>query len=273
MLVLLAADLPPLGDVAEEIVVAHMVQHLLIGDLAGLLIALGLTGPILQPLLARRPFSWLRVLGNPLVALPIWALNLYLWHLSVLYDGRARQPAAALRPARLLLHLRAGDVAAAGRPAAEAGLVRRRGDADLRRRRPAARGGARQRPDLVGHGALPRLRAGRGEVGDQPARRPGRGRQRDDDLDRDRHARAVHLAVLPRRQPQQPRSRSCSSSPTRTASTSTRRAPRARSPPARASACASGSSEAALREPRASSTSSSSSSEPPASAPRSPRRG
>jgi cytochrome c oxidase assembly factor CtaG len=85
--VLLAADLPPLGDVAEEVVVAHMVQHLLIGDLAGLLIALGLTGPILQPMLARRPFAWLRVFGNPLIALPVWALNLYVWHLSTLYDG------------------------------------------------------------------------------------------------------------------------------------------------------------------------------------------
>ncbi len=84
---LLAADLPPLADVAEEIVVAHMVQHLVIGDLAGLLIALGLTGPILQPLLAKRPFSYLRLLGNPLIALPIWALNLYLWHLSFLYEG------------------------------------------------------------------------------------------------------------------------------------------------------------------------------------------
>ena len=87
MFLLLAADLPPLGDVAEEVVVAHMVQHLLIGDLAGLLIALGLTGPILQPMLARRPFAWMRVLGNPLIALPVWALNLYVWHLSALYDG------------------------------------------------------------------------------------------------------------------------------------------------------------------------------------------
>ena len=85
--VLLAADLPPLSGIAEELVVAHMAQHLLIGDLAGLLIALGLTGPLLQPLLARRPFSWLRVLGNPLAALPLWALNLYLWHLSTLYEG------------------------------------------------------------------------------------------------------------------------------------------------------------------------------------------
>jgi cytochrome c oxidase assembly factor CtaG len=87
VLVLLLADLPPLGGVAEEIVVAHMVQHLLVGDLAGLLIAVGVTGPILQPMLARRPFAWLRVLGNPLIALPIWALNLYVWHLSALYDG------------------------------------------------------------------------------------------------------------------------------------------------------------------------------------------
>jgi putative membrane protein len=87
LLVLLLADLPPLGNVAEDVVVAHMVQHLLIGDLAGLLIALGVTGPVLQPMLARPPFAWLRVLGNPLVALPIWALNLYVWHLSALYDG------------------------------------------------------------------------------------------------------------------------------------------------------------------------------------------
>ena len=87
IVLLLGADVPPLSAVAEELVVAHMVQHLMIGDLAGLFVALGLTGPILQPVLARRPFSWLRVLGNPLVALPLWALNLYLWHLSTLYDG------------------------------------------------------------------------------------------------------------------------------------------------------------------------------------------
>jgi cytochrome c oxidase assembly factor CtaG len=92
VILLIAADLPPLGNVAEEIVVAHMVQHLLIGDIAGLLIALGLTGPLLAPLLARRPFSWLRVLGNPLVALPLWAINLYVWHLALLYDGVLDSP-------------------------------------------------------------------------------------------------------------------------------------------------------------------------------------
>jgi len=86
-LLLALADMPPLADVAEEIVVAHMVQHLIVGDLAALLVGLGVTGPVLQPLLAMRAFSWLRIFGNPLVALPFWALNLYLWHLSALYQG------------------------------------------------------------------------------------------------------------------------------------------------------------------------------------------
>lgn len=93
ILVLMVADVPPVSTVAEELVVGHMGQHLLIGDLAGLLIALGLTGPLLQPVLAIRGLSWLRELGNPLVALPLWALNLYLWHLSALYEGVLDSPA------------------------------------------------------------------------------------------------------------------------------------------------------------------------------------
>jgi cytochrome c oxidase assembly factor CtaG len=92
VVVLLLADVPPISTVAEELVVGHMAQHLLIADLAGLLIALGLTGPILQPLLATRALGWLRWLGNPLVALPFWALNLYLWHLSALYQGVLTSP-------------------------------------------------------------------------------------------------------------------------------------------------------------------------------------
>ena len=92
LVLLLGADVPPVATIAEELVVAHMVQHLLIADLAGLLLALGLTGPILQPLLALRGFGWLRGLGNPLVALPLWTLNLYLWHLSILYEGVLTSP-------------------------------------------------------------------------------------------------------------------------------------------------------------------------------------
>ena len=84
---LVLADLPPLAPLAEELVVAHMVQHLVVADLAALLVTFGLTGPLLQPVLALRGLRWLRWFGNPLVALPVWAANLYIWHLATLYEG------------------------------------------------------------------------------------------------------------------------------------------------------------------------------------------
>ena len=70
----------------------HMLQHLLIGDLAPLLLALGLSGPLLRPLLAPKPVQRLQVLTHPLVALPLWALNLCVWHLPVLYDAALDHP-------------------------------------------------------------------------------------------------------------------------------------------------------------------------------------
>jgi len=87
LLILLVTDVPPLAGLAEELIVAHMAQHLLIGDLAALLIAIGLTGPLLQPLLRLPGLGWLRHLGSPLIALPLWIFNLYLWHLGALYQG------------------------------------------------------------------------------------------------------------------------------------------------------------------------------------------
>jgi putative membrane protein len=77
----------PIGHIAEELVIAHMVEHLLIGDIASLLLVLGLTRSILQPLLAIRAFNRLQVLTHPLVAFPLWIANFYLWHVPALYDA------------------------------------------------------------------------------------------------------------------------------------------------------------------------------------------
>jgi putative membrane protein len=77
----------PIGHIAEELVIAHMGEHLLIGDVASLLLVLGLTKSILQPVLAIRALNRLQVLTHPLVAFPLWALNFYLWHVPALYDA------------------------------------------------------------------------------------------------------------------------------------------------------------------------------------------
>jgi cytochrome c oxidase assembly factor CtaG len=85
---LVIAVASPIAEIGEtELFSFHMTQHLLIGDLAPLCILAGLTGPLLRPILALPGVMRLRVLANPFVAFPIWAANLVVWHLPVLYEG------------------------------------------------------------------------------------------------------------------------------------------------------------------------------------------
>jgi putative membrane protein len=87
LVVMAVALVSPLSDFAEELVIAHMIEHLLIGDVGTLLLVLSLTGPLLQPILAIRFFDRLRVLAHPLVAFPLWVVNFYMWHIPALYDA------------------------------------------------------------------------------------------------------------------------------------------------------------------------------------------
>ena len=77
----------PVGHVADELFWVHMAEHLPIADLAALLLVLGMTGPLLAPALRVPWLGWLRVFTHPLVALPLWALDLYVWHTRVLYEA------------------------------------------------------------------------------------------------------------------------------------------------------------------------------------------
>jgi cytochrome c oxidase assembly factor CtaG len=87
----------PIGHMSEELVIAHMGEHLLIGDIASLLLVLGLTRSLLQPILAIRVFNRLQVLSHPAVALPLWAVNLFLWHVPAIYqDAYGTAPIHAL---------------------------------------------------------------------------------------------------------------------------------------------------------------------------------
>jgi len=81
------ADLPPLGTASEERLSVHMLQHMLIGDLAAFLIAIGLTGPLMQPILVKPGVRRLRWLAHPLVAVPLWVAVYYAWHVPALYQA------------------------------------------------------------------------------------------------------------------------------------------------------------------------------------------
>jgi putative membrane protein len=89
-LVLIVATLTLTGGLSDELFAAHMAEHLLIADLGALLLVLGLTGPVLAPVLRIRFFDRLRILAHPLVAFPLWALDLYLWHVPALHEAALR---------------------------------------------------------------------------------------------------------------------------------------------------------------------------------------
>jgi cytochrome c oxidase assembly factor CtaG len=90
---ILIALLSPVGELSDELLYMHMAEHLLMGDIAALLIVLGLTGPLLAPVLRIRFFDRLRVLTHPLIAFPLWATSLYVWHLPLFYQAALRHEA------------------------------------------------------------------------------------------------------------------------------------------------------------------------------------
>jgi len=90
LLLLLVAIVSPVARLGDERFSFHMLQHILLGDLAPLALLAGLTGPHLRPVLALRPLQALRVLAHPLVALPLWIANLVFWHLPFAYEAAIR---------------------------------------------------------------------------------------------------------------------------------------------------------------------------------------
>jgi putative membrane protein len=86
-IVLIVVTLTSLGSLSDDLFWAHMAEHLVIGDLGTLLLVLGVTGPVLAPVLRIRFFDRLRILAHPAIAFPLWAVNLYLWHVPYFHVG------------------------------------------------------------------------------------------------------------------------------------------------------------------------------------------
>jgi putative membrane protein len=90
VLALLIALVSPVDRLGEDYLFsAHMVQHVLLGDVAPLLLLLSLSRRIMRPA-TRRLVALERRLGpfsNPLTALFLWLFLMYLWHVPALYDA------------------------------------------------------------------------------------------------------------------------------------------------------------------------------------------
>ena len=87
---------PPMDRAADRLLAAHMLEHLVIGDLVPALLLTAVRGPLLffllpPPLLRTLArLRALRALGRTLlrpgVSLAVWALSLAVWHVPALYD-------------------------------------------------------------------------------------------------------------------------------------------------------------------------------------------
>jgi putative membrane protein len=99
MLTLLIALCSPLDGLGENYLFsAHMVQHVLLGDIAPLLLLLALSRVIMRPV-TRRLIGIERALGpfaHPLTALVIWLGLMYAWHIPALYDAALEHPVVHL---------------------------------------------------------------------------------------------------------------------------------------------------------------------------------
>jgi cytochrome c oxidase assembly factor CtaG len=89
VLLILVALVSPVDRISEQLASAHMVQHLLLADLAPILLILGLTKVILRPVTRRvqtierkaGPF------GHPVFGVVAYVGAMWLWHVPPLYDA------------------------------------------------------------------------------------------------------------------------------------------------------------------------------------------
>jgi putative membrane protein len=88
ILAILVALVSPLDSLGDQLMVMHMVQHMLLIDIAPILMILGLTKVLLRPVTRRLQTIERRAgfFGHPVFAVLFYAAILWLWHLPALYD-------------------------------------------------------------------------------------------------------------------------------------------------------------------------------------------
>jgi len=105
VLIAIALVGPP-DALSDDLLSAHMAQHLLLADLAAPLLLAGVRTPVLMfmlprqvlvPLARNRPIRGaFRTLRKPLVAVPLWVVTLYIWHFRFSFQGALEHPGVHL---------------------------------------------------------------------------------------------------------------------------------------------------------------------------------
>jgi putative membrane protein len=91
ILALVAALISPIDALGEQILAMHMVQHVLLLDIAPILLILGFTKVLLRPA-TRRIHALERragALAAPLFAVFLYTAAMWVWHVPALYDAAA----------------------------------------------------------------------------------------------------------------------------------------------------------------------------------------
>ena len=95
VLMLFIALISPVDRLGEQMASWHMVQHLLIADLAPILLIVGLTKWILRPVTRRihRIEQAAGPLAHPVFGVVAYVVAMWLWHVPALYDAALRHSA------------------------------------------------------------------------------------------------------------------------------------------------------------------------------------
>ena len=95
LVVLLAAVASPIDGLGEDYLFSmHMTQHVLIGDIAPLLVLLSLSRVIMRPATRRLNQVERRLgpLAHPVAFIALWFALIYLWHIPALYEAAIESP-------------------------------------------------------------------------------------------------------------------------------------------------------------------------------------
>jgi putative membrane protein len=92
LLAILAALVSPIDELGDQLLLMHMVQHILLLDFVPILLILGLNKVLLRPITKRIQMIERRagVLAHPVTAVVAYAGFMWLWHVPFMYDFALR---------------------------------------------------------------------------------------------------------------------------------------------------------------------------------------